>query len=218
MPALERAVAVPAVDDVAVAVGQDLDLDVTGLVDELFEVDARVLERGLGLVPGGAERVDEGLLLAADAHSLAAAAGRGLDQDGEADRSGEPEGLGVAADGAVGAGNARHLGRGGDCLGLGLEPHLADRLVGRADELEVAAPADLGEVRVLAQEAVAGMDRLDVGHLGGGDDPGDVQVTVGCWRPCRCRWRGRPASGRGRRDRPASRRRRPRRPVPCRRG
>ena len=51
--------------------------------------------------------------------------------------------------------------------------------MGRSDELEVAAPADLGEVRVLAQEAVAGMDRLDVGDLGGGDDPGDVQVTVG---------------------------------------
>ena len=39
--------------------------------------------------------------------------------------------------------------------------------------------ADLGEVGVLAQEAVAGMDRLDVGHLGGGDDPRTVQVAVG---------------------------------------
>ena len=34
MPALERAVAVPAVDDVAVGIGQDLDLDVAGAVDE----------------------------------------------------------------------------------------------------------------------------------------------------------------------------------------
>ena len=87
--------------------------------------------------------------------------------------------LGVAGDGAVGAGDAGDLGGGGDGLGLGLQAHLADRLVGRADELEVAAPADLGEVRVLAEEAVAGVDRLDVGHLGGGDDPGDVQVAVG---------------------------------------
>src|SRR5262249_24592172 len=52
-----------------------------------------------------------------------------------------------------------------------------------ADELEVAAPADLGEVGVLAQEPVAGVDRLDVRHLGGGDDPGDVQITVGAGRP-----------------------------------
>ena len=122
---------------------------------------------------------DEVRLVAADPHPLAAAAGRGLDQDGVADRPGEPEGLGVAGDRAVGAGDAGDLGGGGDRLGLGLQAHLADRLVGRADELEVAAPADLGEVRVLAQEAVAGVDRLDVGHLGGGDDPGDVQVAVG---------------------------------------
>ena len=67
----------------------------------------------------------------------------------------------------------------GDGLGLGLQAHPADRLVGRADELEVAGPADLGEVGVLAQEAVAGVDRLDVGDLGRGDDPGDVQVAVG---------------------------------------
>ncbi len=68
---------------------------------------------------------------------------------------------------------------GGDRLRLGLQAHLADRLVGRPDELEVATPADLGEVRVLAQEAVAGVDRLDVGDFGGGDEPGDVQVAVG---------------------------------------
>ena len=56
MAALERAIAVPAVDDVAVRIGQDLDLDVARPVDEFLEVDAGVLERGLGLVAGGLER------------------------------------------------------------------------------------------------------------------------------------------------------------------
>ena len=134
MPALERAVAVPAVDDVAVRVGEDLDLDVAGAVDELFEVDAGVLEGGLGLVAGRLERGDEGRLVAADPHPLAAAAGRGLDQHGVADRPGEPERLGVVVDRAVGAGDARDLGGVGDRLGLGLQAHPADRLVGRADE------------------------------------------------------------------------------------
>ena len=55
MPALERAVALPEVDDVAVGVGEDLDLDVPGPVDVLLEVDAAVLEGGLGLVAGGLE-------------------------------------------------------------------------------------------------------------------------------------------------------------------
>ena len=51
--ALKRAIAVPKMDDVAVVVGEDLDLDVTGTVDEFFEVNAGILERGLGLVAGG---------------------------------------------------------------------------------------------------------------------------------------------------------------------
>ena len=61
-------------------IGQDLDLDVAGPIDELFEVDAGVLERGLGLVAGGLQGGREVGLVAADAHSLAAAAGGGLDQ------------------------------------------------------------------------------------------------------------------------------------------
>ena len=42
---------------------------------------------------------------------------------------------------------------------------------------------DLGELRVLAEEAIAGVDGLDVGDLGRRDDRGDVQVAVcgGCW-------------------------------------
>ena len=50
---------------------------------------------------------------------------------------------------------------------------------GRADELDVAGAADLGEVRVLAEEAVAGVDRLGVGDLGGGDEARDVEVALG---------------------------------------
>ncbi len=60
MAALERAVAIPAVDDIAVSVGQDLDFDVAGPVDELLEVDTRVFEGGLGLVAGALERGDRG--------------------------------------------------------------------------------------------------------------------------------------------------------------
>ena len=193
MPALQRAVAVPAVHDVAVGIGQDLDLDVAGAIDELLEIDAGVLERGLGLVAGHLQRAAEVGLVAADPHALAAAAGGRLDQDGKADRPGEAEGLGIAGDGPFGAGHAGDLGRGGDLLGLGLQAHLADGLVGRADELEVAAPADLGELGVLAQEAIAGMNRLHVGHLGGRDQPGDVQIAVGAGGLADADGAGRPA-------------------------
>ena len=160
-------------------IGQDLNLDVARAIDELLEVDARVLERGLGLVASRLQCAGEVGLVAAHSHPLAAPSRGRLDQDGVADRTGKAQRLGIAGNGSLGPGHAGHLGRGGDLLGLGLQAHLADRLVGRPDELEVAAPADLGELGVLAQEAVAGVNRLDVGHLGSRDDPGNVQITVG---------------------------------------
>ena len=49
MPALQRAIALEEVDDVAVLVAEDLHFDVPRLLDVLLEVDAAVLERGLGL-------------------------------------------------------------------------------------------------------------------------------------------------------------------------
>ena len=38
---------------------------------------------------------------------------------------------------------------------------------------------DLGELRILAEEAVAGVDRVGVDDLGGRDDVGDVQIGIG---------------------------------------
>ena len=54
--------------------------------------------------------------------------------------------------------------------------------MGRADELDVAASADLGEVGVLRKEAVAGVNRLDVADLGGADHAVDLEVAVGGFR------------------------------------
>jgi hypothetical protein len=48
-----------------------------------------------------------------------------------------------------------------------------------ADPDDVVAFNDLGELRVLRQEAVAGVDRVGVDDLGGGNDVGDVEVGFG---------------------------------------
>ena len=79
MPSLQAAVALPEVHDVAVVVGQDLDFDVAGVFDVLFEVDSAVLEGGLGLGSRGLNAGFEGDLVHGDAHAAAAAAGSGLD-------------------------------------------------------------------------------------------------------------------------------------------
>jgi hypothetical protein len=76
-----------------VLVAEDLDLDMAGVLDELLDEDAIVAEARLGL--GAGKRIALLRLLGAvgNAHTLAAAAGRGLDHDGIADLVGDLHGL-----------------------------------------------------------------------------------------------------------------------------
>jgi hypothetical protein len=48
--------------------------------------------------------------------------------------------------------------------------------------LMFAALADLGEVRALRQKAVAGVDRLDVGDLGGRNQARHIEIGLGADR------------------------------------
>ena len=52
VPALDRAVALEQMHEVAVAVAQQLDLDVARALHQLLEIDLVLAERGLGLAPG----------------------------------------------------------------------------------------------------------------------------------------------------------------------
>jgi hypothetical protein len=55
VPALQRAVALAEMDGVALAVAENLDLDVARLLQVLLDVDGIVAEGGLGLGTGGLE-------------------------------------------------------------------------------------------------------------------------------------------------------------------
>ena len=80
---------------------------------------------------------------------------------------------------AVAAGNDGAAGGQHSALGLGLVAHLVDDLRRRADPDEAVINADLGEVGVFGQEAVAGMNRVGVGDFGGGDQRLGLQVALG---------------------------------------
>jgi hypothetical protein len=90
---------------------------------------------------------------------------------------GQAQGLAVVAHQVLAAGDHRDARFLGELARLVLVPQAPHGLLGRADELDVARAADLGEVGVLREEAVAGVDGLDVADLGGADEAGDVQVA-----------------------------------------
>ena len=83
--ALDGAVALEEVHDVALGVGQDLDLDVPGAQDGLLEEHGGVAERGVRFAHGGLQGLGERFAGVHAAHAAAAAAGDGLGEDREAD-------------------------------------------------------------------------------------------------------------------------------------
>ena len=177
--ALDGALALTQAEDVAVLVGENLELDVAGALDEFFEVEVTVAEGARGLAGGLLEERGQLFGGAHDAHSASTAAGRCLEHDGVADGAGALQGLGLAGEHAVGAGKDGDAGLLHGLARGAFFAHQAGDLGRRADELDVGGAADLGEVGVLAEQAVSGMDGVDVGDLGGGDDGGDVEVALG---------------------------------------
>ena len=117
-----------------------------------------------------------------DAHAAPAAAGAGLDDDRVADLLAPGQGvLDVSTTPSL-PGMSGTPGRLHGGLGLGLVAHPADDLGVGADEDDAAGLADVHEVRVLAEEAVAGMDGLGAGHLGGGDHLAGCSGRTWRWR------------------------------------
>ena len=133
-----------------------------GRVEPALEIDRGIAERGAGLGSRGAHRAGEIRRIGDRAHALAAAAGDRLDQQRIADRVGDPRRSSAsatsAASGVVGARHDRHAGAHRRRARGGLAAHQRDRLGRRADERQPGVAHGGGEVLVLGEEAVAGMD------------------------------------------------------------
>ena len=118
-----------------------------------------------------------------DAHALAAAAGRRLDDDRQADGQRRGADPGVAL---IRRRRARHDGHAGPLHPLAraeLRAHRRDRFGRRADEDHAGVAARRGKGRVLGQEAVARMDRVGARARCGVEDGVDAQVALGRRRP-----------------------------------
>ncbi len=176
--ALQRAVAFMQVDDVALAVAEDLHLDMTRTGDVALDQHARIAEGRLPLALGRGQIFSEVLGPVDLAHPLAAAAGDRLDQHREADavRLGA-QGLQrlVLALIAGGDGHARLDHQLFRCV---FQTHGADRRRLGADPDDASRRHRLGEVGVFGQEAIAGVDGLRPRRLGRRQHLGRVQIGL----------------------------------------
>jgi len=126
--ALQRTVALEQVDGIAMTVAKDLDLDMAGLFDQFFQHDAAIAKGGLGLAHGAFQLGLELARLGDQADAAPAAAGDGLDQEGEADPLGLlGQGFGVLGLAAI-ARQDRHARFLGDGFGAVFEPHRLNRV------------------------------------------------------------------------------------------
>jgi len=83
--ALERAVALEQVDDVAVGIAEDLDFDMARLFDQFFQHDAAVAKGGFGLAHGAFKFILQGGSLCDKTDAPAPATCDGLDEQRIAD-------------------------------------------------------------------------------------------------------------------------------------
>src|SRR4029078_6753185 len=79
---LDRAFTLTEMKSVAIAIGKNLDLHVTGTLEVLLEIDRSITERRLGFGRCLFESRGDPALLVHFPHSLAASARRRLEQDG----------------------------------------------------------------------------------------------------------------------------------------
>jgi hypothetical protein len=176
--ALDRALTLEQVDHVAVLVGEELDLDVAGGIQPAFEEDGGVAEGGRRLAAGRVDGGGQAGRVVDDPHADAAAAVGRLDQQRVADllpRGGQQ----IAGTRNRRAWEHRNSRLRRDPAGFELVAEGGQDLRRGADPAEPGGQDRLGELRLLGQESVAGVDGVGAGAAGGVEDGVGAQVGVG---------------------------------------
>ena len=173
---LHRAVALEQVDEVAVGVAQHLHFHMAGAAHEFFEIDLVVTEGAAGFAAGhfhGRAEIGFGL---DHAHAAATAAPAGLEHHRVADFGCGDLGLGEVIGQGIGGGHHRYAGAFGEMTGGDLVAETAHGIGAGADEADAGLGAGVGEVRVLGEQAVTGVNRIHMRLFGHADDVVDVEV------------------------------------------
>ena len=178
--ALDRALALAEMHDVAVLVGEHLHLDVPRVLDVALEIYPSVAERRLRLARRRVDRALELIEVANDAHALAAATRYRLQEQRQSEL-GRESAQRIFVCGCVLHGRQhRHADLVNAGARRGLVAHRRDREIRRADEREAGFRHGCCERRVLREEAVPGVNRVCTCLAGGVDDRSRIEVAVAC--------------------------------------
>jgi len=164
-----------------VVVGEHLHFDVAGAHQPALEVDGGVAERRAGLGSGRAHRAGQIGWGGHHPHSLAAAAGHGLDHERITDAarcSGELGVVQLVPERRVRARNDRHARGPGRGASRGLAAHESDGTRARADEGQAGVLTRGGKPAVLGEEPVAGVHGIGTRRCGGVNQRGGAEITV----------------------------------------
>src|SRR5579863_816898 len=178
MAPLNRALAFPQADDVAILISQNLELNVPRPLDKFLHVEVAVAEGRRRLLLRRFEKRRQFFFAADNAHATPAATRRGLDDHWKPDLPRPLQSLAIAGK------NAFRPGQNGYTMLLHLSPglffftHQARDLRRRADELNIAGLGHFGEVGVFCQQSVAGMNRVHIADFRRADHRGNVQITL----------------------------------------
>jgi hypothetical protein len=163
VPALDGAVAHSRCPDIAVVVGDDLDLDVACIRDEALDEHDRIAKRTLGFTLRALEGDLEFFGCEHLADTAAATTAAGFDDQRVADRLGVAQRILAGRDGATAPRCERNIHLRCQQLGLDLVAESRHRRGRRPDERELHALAEFGKRDVFGDETPAHPYRVGPG-------------------------------------------------------
>src|SRR6266851_8752601 len=178
MSALNGALALAEVNDVAVMIPEDLNLYVACRLKIFFNVDCGIGEGQLCLLLSSGKSGKQVVVIANYSHATASASSRCFDNHRISDAGGDASRLHFIFDHSIKPGGNGNTHRLHSSSRLRFVSHQLDRCGAWSYELDVAGFADLREVGVFRKETVPGMNCVYIGYFSRRYDRRNIQVTL----------------------------------------
>ena len=178
MTALYRALALVQIQNMALGVTNQLDFDMAGFFDELFNKDTVVAEAIACFVTATGETFQRLFVVVGHAQTFTATTCTSFDHHGVANAFGNLDGFLRCFDGIVHTRNAIHACFCSELFGSDFVAHRCDGMVFRSYENNARFFTALRELSVLTQKTIPRVDRFGTRFLGSSDDFVGYQIGL----------------------------------------